>query len=129
MAYGDPWPGGVNTSPGPYYIPQNGTSVHVSGGGGGGNAYSVAGGGGGSVSISGGAMQIGPPFAPSLPSIFETLNGQRSPNKLTPQQLERLMDHQFVPMDNDPRHSWCLLCYALDTYRTQADHDFVIHEE
>lgn len=47
--------------------------------------------------------------------------------KITPVQLQTLMDsHQFVEMDTT---NYCLFCYALDQYRTEADHQHMIREE
>lgn len=132
MANGDGRPGGYsNSSPGPYYYtaPSSGTSVQISGGSGG-NAYGfnpninpsgVYIGGGGTV------------FPQYPPLVSDPLNGllQTTPKRpnLTAEQLAKLMDHEFVAMDPSTPSPFCLLCYALDMFRMQHEHQFVIHEE
>lgn len=55
---------------------------------------------------------------------FQTNEGRA---KLTPAQMDYLLrEHPFMPMEQG---QFCLFCYALDTFRTEADHIFVISEE
>lgn len=47
--------------------------------------------------------------------------------RLTPGQLAQLLsEHTFIAMGSS---DYCLFCYALDHYRSSAEHIFVIHEE
>lgn len=66
------------------------------------------------------------PFPPGV-NPADGLLAPRGISKITPSQLNRLLrEHTFVEMDTC---DFCLFCYALDQFRTRADHIFVISEE
>jgi hypothetical protein len=114
--------GGTSGSNGSSGFTYTGTNTWIGGGAGGGGGGSYSG-----ALISNG-MIIGQPFVPvTSPDRFGDLLRGGGPNKLTQLQIERLMQHEFIPVEDG--HPYCLLCFALDVYRTRHDHDFVIHEE
>ena len=56
-----------------------------------------------------------------------TLIKPKGIDKLTPAEGELLLRaHRFIPMEHGP---YCLFCFALDIYRDQRAHEFVISEE
>lgn len=95
-----------------------GTSVVVGGGG-----ISGGGGYGGGVNTTDFQYLI----SPSLPPFPTLLPREVFKPSLTEMQLHQLLnEHTFIPMDGN---AFCLLCYALDQYRMESEHIFVIHEE
>lgn len=65
------------------------------------------------------------PFTTTANPLDGLLRG--GARKLNPLQLGQLLrEHQFIPFENE---DLCLFCYALDIYRTQMEHAFVIREE
>lgn len=61
------------------------------------------------------------------PAYSQALQYKRTTN-LTTEQFELLMrEHTFIGMgENTP---FCLFCYALDQFRTESQHEHIIHEE
>lgn len=108
------------------------------GGGGGGGYYTnpvyvstdqtIYNGGGGTTYTSPGYVTLGTGVNTTGGCITIPMDADRTGNaRLTPDQMKFLLaEHGFMNMDNA---EYCLLCFALDQYRTRAEHMYVIHEE
>lgn len=86
-------------------------------------------GGGGNGFYHSGSGSFGPthPYLTINPFVDPNVLTLKAGARLSASQLSTLLAlHRFVPMDGN---DFCLFCYALDLYRHESEHWFLISEE